>query len=78
MDRSRLAFLTGTAAYSRFGFLKAAYSVSHNVYIDFPQSVWGRVCQWYFETQLNRRQALCDHTFRELRYFKDHLESADS
>ena len=94
MDRPHLAFWTGTAAYRVLGGLltirlpeggvlsmiegKDGVQLSHNVHIDFPQSVWGRICQWYFETHLNGRQAVYDHTFRELQYFKEHLESAPS
>ncbi|HEX6320267.1 MAG TPA: hypothetical protein VFZ84_15545, partial [Burkholderiales bacterium] len=54
--------------------LESGIRLSHNVYIDFPDSLWGRICRWYFLKQLNGRQAVYDHTFRELVYFKDQLE----
>ncbi len=94
MDRPRLAFWTGTAAYRLLGGLltvrlaeggvlsmvdgKDGVQLAHNVYIDFPDSLRGRFCLWYFQRYLNGRQAVYDHTFRELRYFKERLEVAAS
>ena len=49
--------------------------LTHNVYIDFPNSLWGKFCLWFFEKYLNGRQAVYDHTFRELKYFKERLEA---
>ena len=34
-----------------------------------------RFCLWFFEKYLNGRQAVYDHSFRELRYFKERLEA---
>jgi hypothetical protein len=94
MDRPRLAFWTGTAAYRLFGGLlsvrlpeggvlslaeaKDGVQLAHNVYIDFPDSAWGKACLWFFEKYLNGRQAIYDHSFRELRYFKEKLEATAS
>ena len=91
MDRPHLAFWTGTATYRVLGgLLKVrlpeggvlriveagdALRLSHNVYIDFPDSLWGRFVRWYFEHRLDGRQAVYDHTFRELQYFKAKLEA---
>jgi hypothetical protein len=91
MDRPRLAFWSGTATYRILGgWLKirlpeggvlrveereGAVRLSHNVYIDFPDSIWGQLARWWFTTRLNGRQAVYDHTFRELAYFKEKLES---
>ena len=47
---------------------KDAVKLAHNVYIDFPDSLWGRFCLWFFQRYLNGRQAVYDHAFRELRY----------
>jgi hypothetical protein len=93
MDRPRLAFWTGTAGYRFLGGLltirlpeggvlslvekEDGVQLVHNVYIDFPDSLWGRFSHWFFEKHLNGRQAVYDHTFRELLYFKEHLEAAD-
>ena len=90
MDRPRLAFWTGTAAYRLLGGLLTVrlgeggvlslierhdgIDMAHNVYIDFPDSLRGRLCLWFFEKFLNGRQAVYDHAFRELRYFKERLE----
>ena len=94
MDRPRLAFWTGTAAYRLLGGLitvrlpeggvlcmvegKDGVQLAHNVYIDFPDSLWGRFCLWFFRRCLNGQQAVRDHTCRELRYFKERLEGAAS
>lgn len=93
MDRPRLAFWSGTAAYRLFGGLltirlpeggvlivaegEGGVQVAHNVYIDFPDSLWGKLCHLFFERQLNGRQAVYDHTVRELQYFKERLEAMD-
>lgn len=55
---------------------KDGVPLTHNVYVDFPDSWWGRFCLWYFRSFLNGRQAVHDHTYRELRYFKERLEDA--
>jgi len=91
MDRPRLAFWTGTATYRLLGGLltvrvpeggvlsmaqgEDGVQVAHNVYIDFPESPFGRFCSWYFQRYMDGRQAVYDHTFRELRYFKEQLEA---
>jgi hypothetical protein len=90
VDRPCLAFWTGTAGYRLLGGLirvrlseggvlsltagKDGAQLTHNVYIDFPESLWGRFCHWFFQKHLNGWQAVYDHTFRELRYFKKQLE----
>jgi hypothetical protein len=94
MDRPRLAFWTGTAAYRVLGGVltvrlpeggvlslvedQDGVRLAHNVYIDFPDSLWGRFCLWLFQSYLNGRQALYDHSFRELRFFKERLEDPAS
>jgi hypothetical protein len=94
MERPRLAFWTGTAAYRLLGGLLTlrlpeggvlslcedsdGVQLAHNVYIDYPDSLWGRFCLWYFTRRLQGRQAVYDHSFRELRYFKERLEAAAS
>lgn len=91
MDRPRLAFWTGTAAYRFLGGLLTirlpeggvlrlnegpdGVELSHDVYIDFPDSWRGRLYRWVFERLRNGRQAVHDHTYRELRYFKEQLEA---
>lgn len=48
---------------------------SHNVYIDFSNSLWGRILRWVFLNILNGQKAMYDHTYRELVYFKEKLEN---
>jgi hypothetical protein len=85
-----LAFWSGTATYPLLGgLLKVRIAeggvlrleavgddtrFSHNVYMDFPDSWWGRLVLWYFDNRLNGRQALHDHAYRELVFFKANLE----
>ena len=57
---------------------RSSVRLAHNVYIDFPDSLWGRFCLWLFQSYLNGRQALYDHSFRELRFFKERLEGPAS
>lgn len=94
MDRPRLAFWTGSAAYRLLGGLltvrlaeggvlhlverDGGVTLSHDVYIEFPDSHWGRLCRWVFEHRLDGRRAVFDHSFRELRYFKQRLEAPTS
>jgi hypothetical protein len=94
VDRPRLAFWTGIAAYRLAGGLLTVrlpeggvlritevddgVELTHNVYIDFPDSLWGRSCRRVFEKYLRGRQAVHDHTMRELRYFKQQLEAESS
>jgi len=91
VDRPSLAFWSGTAAYRLFGGLltvrlpeggvlsitKADDGVQlmHNVHMNFPDSLWGKFCLWFFQRHMNGWQAVYDHTFRELRYFKEQLET---
>jgi hypothetical protein len=86
----RLAFWSGTATYPLLGGLvkpripeggllqlegvEDGTCSSHNVYMDFPDSWWGRVMLWFFEKRKNGRQALHDHAYRELVFFKERLE----
>lgn len=57
---------------------KDGVQLAHNVYIDFPDSLWGRFCLWFFRRCLNGQQAVRDHTWSELRYFKERLKGATS
>ena len=90
MNRPHVAFWTGTATYSILGGLISARlpeggviimnfddsvtHLEHNVYIDFPDSLWGKLCLWFFEKHLNGKQAVYDHAFKELVFFKKNLE----
>jgi hypothetical protein len=90
MDMPTLAFWSGTATYHLFGGLvkvripeggvlrletvENGTHFSHNVYMDFPESWWGRLMLWFFEARLNGRQALHDHSHGELVFLKERLE----
>ncbi len=90
-DRPRLAFWSGIAAYRLLAGLltvrlpeggvlklveaKEGVQLAHNVYIDFPDSLWGKFCYWFFLKFLDGQRAVHDHTFRELRYFKERIET---
>jgi hypothetical protein len=90
LDRPRLAFWSGIATYRLLGGLirvrlaeggvlrtvreGGATRLSHDVYIDFPDSTWGRFVRWAFERLLAGRQAVYDHAYRELEYFKTKLD----
>jgi hypothetical protein len=90
MKVPRLAFWSGTATYPVLGGLmkiripeggvlrleavEDGTRFSHNVYMDFPDSWRGKLVLWFFEKRLNGRQALHDHAYRELVFFKENLE----
>jgi hypothetical protein len=48
--------------------------MSHDVYMQFPRSLWGRMWLWFFK-QRNAAQAVYDHTYRELVFFREQLEA---
>lgn len=94
MERPHLVFWTGIAAYRLFGGLltirlpeggvlnmaesKDGVQLAHNVHINFPDSLRGRFYLWFFQSRLKGRQAVYDHAFRELLYFKEKLENPAS
>lgn len=79
---------TGVAAYKLYGFTihipeggtaqliktKEGIVMSHDVYMDFPDSLFGKIAFWYFTKVRKGEQAVFDHTQRELDYFKKQLE----
>jgi len=91
LDKPHLTVWVGTATYRLLGGIlrfrlpeggvirmeKTAEGTraSHNVYIDFPNSLWGRLLRWIFLNVLNGQKAVYDHTYRELVYFKNKLET---
>jgi hypothetical protein len=52
------------------------YKVSHNVFMDFPGTITGKLMLWMFKNVLGGEQAVYDHTYKELVYFKNQLEKA--
>ena len=91
MDEPKVAFWSGTATYPLLGGLinvripeggvlrleavDDGTHFSHHVYMDFPDTWWGRLVLWFFENRLNGPQALHDHAQGELIFFKEKLEA---
>lgn len=87
--RPNVCVWTGVAAYKLFGFTihipeggtaqltetKDGIVMSHDVFMDFPDSPFGKFASWYFKTIRKGEQAVFDHTQRELDYFKNQLEN---
>ena len=94
LDKPNLTIWTGTATYKilggllRFrlpegGVLKMikvpeGTKASHNVYIDFPNSLWGKFLKWFFLKIMKGEKAIYDHTYKELVFFKEKLEIQNS
>ena len=94
LDKPKLTIWTGTATYKilggllRFrlpegGVLKMikvpeGTKASHNVYIDFPNSLWGNFLKWFFVKIMSGEKAIYNHTYKELVYFKEKLEGQNS
>ena len=88
-ERPKVCVWTGVAAYKLYGFTihipeggtaklthtKEGIIMSHDVYMDFPDSWFGKLAFWYFRTIRKGEKAVFDHTQRELEYFKKSLES---
>jgi hypothetical protein len=51
--------------------------LSHNVWMDFPDMFMGKIALWYFRRQ-NFEKAIYDHTFRELKFFKQQFEKGNT
>lgn len=92
VERPRMAIWAGTAVYRLLGGLvriripeggvvraersAGATRLSHNVYMDFPDSTWGKMLVWIFKNVLKGAEAVYHHSYKELVFFKDQLESS--
>jgi hypothetical protein len=47
--------------------------MSHDYYIDFPDSIMGKILNWYFNKK-NIKQKLFNHGYSELKFFKKVLD----
>jgi hypothetical protein len=90
VDKPRIAVWTGTAVYRFLGGLLrvripeggvarversgSGIRLSHDVFMDFPNSAWGRLLVWIFRNVFKGPEAVYDHTYKELVFFKAHLE----
>jgi len=48
--------------------------ISHDVYMDFPESLCGKLSYWAFKNIFKGEKTVYDHTYKELVYFKKELE----
>ncbi|MDY6980272.1 MAG: SRPBCC family protein [Pseudomonadota bacterium] len=94
LDRPALTIWSGTATYKMLGGLlrfripeggvlkmtkiPEGTLASHDVYIDFPNSMWGKLLKWYFLKILKGDKAMYNHTYKELVYFKSKLENGNA
>jgi hypothetical protein len=84
-----IAFWRGVATYKILGLIRIRIPeggvvhlektadgtrVSHNVYMDFSDTLLGRILVWLFKKVFHGEKAVYDHTFKELLFFKNHLE----
>ena len=53
---------------------KDGTKLSHDYYMDFPDTLFGKLVVWYFKKRRNGEKAAYDHGFKELVYFKEQLE----
>jgi hypothetical protein len=51
---------------------------SHNVYMQFPDSLWGKTWHMLFTKFFHVKKAVYDHTYRELVFFKKKLDLPQS
>ncbi|MEO6755198.1 MAG: hypothetical protein ABIZ04_24090 [Opitutus sp.] len=49
--------------------------LSHNVYMDFPDTWFGHLMLYVFKRWMNGEDAVRSHTFRELEFFKKQIET---
>ena len=49
-------------------------TLSHDVYMQFPDSIIGKFWHYVFTNIFNARKAVYDHTYRELEFFKSKLD----
>jgi hypothetical protein len=54
--------------------IKEGVRMSHDVYMQFPRSLWGRIWLWFFRRR-HAAEAVYDHTYKELVFFKEQLET---
>lgn len=92
-DRPYVCVWTGAAKYKVLGGLikpriplsglmkierqKDGSRLTHDVSIDFPDTIFGKLMLWFFKNILDGDEAVRDHTYKELVFFKDKLESEE-
>lgn len=53
---------------------RGGYTISHDVYMDFPDTISGKILYWFFTKIYKGEEAVYNHTFKELEFFKRQLE----
>lgn len=48
--------------------------MSHDMFMDFPDTLFGRLALWIFKNILHGEKAVYNHGYKELAYFKKQLE----
>jgi hypothetical protein len=93
VERPKVLVWSGTTTYRWWGGLlrsrltqggvfrietgEAGCRVTHDVYSDFPDTLYGKFMAWVSLKVLRSEKAAYDHTYRELVYFKQRLDSAE-
>jgi len=49
--------------------------LTHDVFMDFPDTIFGKLMLWFFRKILNGDEAVYNHTNKELIFFKNKLEN---
>jgi hypothetical protein len=91
VDKPRIAVWAGTAVYRLLGGLvriripeggvvhaersTGGTRLSHDVYMDFPNSLWGKMLVWAFKNVFKGPERVYAHTYKELVFFKERLEA---
>lgn len=92
-ERPKVCVWTGVATYRILGGLirpripeggvaqiekmEGGLKMSHDVFMAFPDTIFGRLMLWIFKNILGGEEAVYDHTYRELVYYKQQLELSD-
>ncbi len=86
--RPKVCVWTGVATYRVLGLrvripeggaarlepVEGGTEMSHAVYMDFPETLRGRIAFWLFKNLLRGEERLYSHAYKELLYFKGRLE----
>jgi len=90
VEKPKIVVWTGIAAYKLLGGLitiripeggtatitqkNGSVRLAHDVFMNFPESIVGKIMYWCFINLLNGQKAVFDHANRELVYFKKQLD----
>lgn len=93
VEKPRIAVWAGTAVYRLLGGLvriripeggvvrtegtAEGIRFSHDVYMDFPDSLWGKLLVLVFKDVFKGPDMVYNHTYKELVFFKERLEAGN-